>query len=487
MKNNKIINVLFLSAEVTPIAKLGGLGDVAGALPKALSLLGVDIRLCLPFYGLIDRNKYKVKKIIGNIAVPFNNKVEKINLWKTTLPNTNIPIYLIEHRYFSGQKIYQTARSTSKNKYSRGMTDLQRFSFFTRASLQIAKTLNFPPDIVHANDWHIGLAADFIDTLKKHDCFFNNIKTLFTIHNLANQGLASPKIINLTGIDQNLITVKNDLKNHDLVMMVQGILASDLINTVSPTYAKEILTKEYGAGLSRVLALRKKQLFGILNGIDTDFFNPKIDKLIAKRFSQKTLQKKPDNKLTLQKKLGWPLNKKVALVGIVTRFVRQKGLSLITEKFLQSDCQFVFLGSGEKRYEEYLLKLAKKYPKKLNVQIKFDEKLAHEIYAGSDIFLVPSRFEPCGLTQMIAMRYASVPIVRATGGLKDTVNQTTGFTFNKFKPGELNKTLTKALNIFYQQPKIWRRLQLNGMKQDFSWNKSAKEYLKLYKKLLHKK
>lgn len=484
MFNKSKIKILFLSAEVAPLAKVGGLGDVAGALPKALAALGVDIRLCLPLYGFIDKRIYQIKKIKTNIEIPFNNGQQKLNLWQTFLPNTKIPVYLIEHSYFVSKKIYQTKRLINKNKYSRGQTDINRFSFFTRASLEAAKIINFQPDVVHANDWHAGLVADFVATLKETDNFFKKSKTLFTIHNLANQGLASPEIVNVSGIDPDIITIKDDLKNHDLVMMVQGILASDLINTVSPTYAKEILTKEYGAGLEKVLALRKKHLSGILNGIDIDFFNPETDKLIAKNYSIKNLKGKLKNKLALQKKLGLPENEKTALIGIVTRFVKQKGIELIIENFSKLNCQFVFLGTGEKRYEDALIHLTNKYPKKFSVQIKFDEKLAHEIYAGSDIFLVPSRFEPCGLTQMIAMRYGSVPIVRATGGLKDTVKTQVGFTFKKFNSGTLYKMINKSLKIYYKKPSAWRRLQINGMKQNFSWEKSAKEYLKLYRELL---
>jgi starch synthase len=266
--------------------------------------------------------------------------------------------------------------------------------------------------------------------------------------------------------------------------MAEGILNSGLVNTVSPTYSREILTKEYGAGLKKILIKRRQQLYGILNGLDTDFFNPETDKLISQNYSKKTLEKKLDNKLFLQKKLGWPPDKNTALAGLVTRFVWQKGVNLITEKFSKLNCQFIFLGTGERQYEQALLNLAKKYPDKFKVLVKFDEKLAHEIYAGSDIFLVPSRFEPCGLTQLIAMRYASLPIVRTTGGLKDTVNARVGFTFKKFNSAEFYKTLTRALGVYYKKPKIWRQLQANGLKQDFSWKKSAKEYLKLYRKLL---
>jgi len=269
--------------------------------------------------------------------------------------------------------------------------------------------------------------------------------------------------------------------------MAEGILNADLINTVSPTYSREILTEEYGAGLEKILNKRKKQLYGILNGIDTDFFNPAADNLISQKYSIKNLNDKTANKLALQKQLGLPMDKNTALVGLVTRFVQQKGVELITENFSKLNCQFIFLGTGEKKYEDALLVLAKKFPKQFSAQIKFDEKLAHEIYAASDIFLVPSRFEPCGLTQMIAMRYGGVPVARATGGLADTVNNKVGFIFNNFSTSEFYKTLNLALKIYYEKPKTWRQLQMNGLKQDFSWNKSAREYLKLYKKLIETK
>lgn len=470
---NSKIKVLFLSAEVAPLAKVGGLGDVAGALPKALASLGVDIRICLPGYGLIDRVKYPAEKIIKELAVPAENKKEDkteiIDVWLANLPGTKIPVYLIEHGFFSSKNIYAGDRLIIGDKYTRQADDLKRFSFFTRAALEAAKKINFKPDIVHANDWHTALAADFIKTLNRQNDFFSKTKILYTIHNLANQGITGSK-------------------NY----MAEGILKADLINTVSPTYAKEILTKKYGAGLEKILKKRKADLYGILNGIDTDFFNPAADGFIKEKYSLKTLEKKSANKLGLQKRLGLKQDKNTALAGLVTRFVWQKGIELITEKFSGLNCQFVFLGSGEKRYEEYLSGLAKKYPDKFKVLIRFDEKLAHEIYAASDIFLVPSRFEPCGLTQMIAMRYGAVPLVRAIGGLADTVAplikgargiKPTGFTFKKYSGAELYKTLNKALAVFYKNKARWRRLKINGLKQNFSWDEPARQYLKLYKEL----
>lgn len=449
MKNTKL-KILIAAAEVAPIAKVGGLGDVVGALPKALAKLKLDARIIAPFYGAIDRNKYQIKLIKKNIKTG----AALINLWQMYLPDSAVPIYLIEHSFFNGKKIYSTPLAD-------GPTDIEKFVFFSQTILESAKAINFKPSIIHLNDWHTAAVATFLKTDYKTDLFFKQTKTLYTIHNLANQGLSNSK-------------------NY----MAEGILNSDLVNTVSPTYAKEILTKEYGAGLEKILNKRKNDLYGILNGIDADFFNPAADNLIRQKYSLKNLEKKTANKLALQKQLGWPADKNMALIGLISRLVWQKGLDLITEKFSKLNCQFVFLGTGEKRHEEALLNLAKKFPRQFNVQIKFDEKLAHSIYAGVDIFLMPSRFEPCGLGQMIAMRYGAVPLVRATGGLADTVNNKTGFTFKKYSGQELYKTITKALAVFYKNKKLWRRLKINGLQRDFSWNKPAREYLKLYKKLV---
>ncbi|MDD4271279.1 MAG: glycogen/starch synthase [Patescibacteria group bacterium] len=460
MPNKPKIKVLFLSAEVAPLAKVGGLGDVAGSLPKALAGLGIDIRICLPFYGLIDKRKYPAEKIISRLAVTTGDKDKIIDVYKTNLPGTKIPVYLIEHKFFSSSEIYSGPRLILNGKYTRQPDDLKRFAFFSRAALAVAKKLNFKPDVMHLNDWHTAPVAGFIKTLNQQDNFFAKTKTLLTIHNLANQGIN---------------------KNNNY--LADGILNADLINTVSPTYAKEILTKEYGANLEKILKKRKKDLYGILNGIDTGFFNPATDNLISQKYSFKNLEKKTANKLALQKQLGLPLDKNMALVGLISRLVWQKGLNLITENFSQLNCQFVFLGTGQKEYEQQLLSLSKKFPRQFSALIKFDEKLAHQIYAGADIFLMPSRFEPCGLGQIIAMRYGSVPLVRKTGGLADTVNHKVGFAFKKYSGQELYKTIDKALTVFYKNKKFWRRLQLNGLKQDFSWNKPAHEYLKLYKKL----
>ncbi len=480
MKNNNL-KILFLSAEVTPIAKVGGLGDVAGALPKELKTLGIDVRICLPFYGFIDKKILKAKKI-KSILVPIDSKKEKAEIFETVLPNSSVPVYLIKHKFFNPDEIYLTERSQKENNYMRGLTDIVRFSFFSRACIELIKTTGFHPSIIHANDWHTGLIGDILKTLKQKETKLKKIKTIYTIHNLANQGISDPNIVKLSKINSHLKNVRNDLKNGDLNFMVQGVLSSDLVNTVSPTYAKEILTHNYGAGLEKVLILKKKSLYGILNGIDIDFYNPEKDKMIPANFSKFNLNVKEKNKRILEKKLGFTKNN-LPLVAFVSRFVWQKGVDLINENFANLNCRFVFLGTGEKKYERHLKNFEKKFPKKFRTIVRFDEKLAHEIYAGADMFLVPSRFEPCGLTQMISMRYGAVPIVRATGGLKDTVNGKNGFVFKKFDSKDFYKTIESAIKVF-QSKSQWQKLQLNGMKKDFSWKKPARKYLNLYNKLI---
>lgn len=477
MTNN--IKVLMIAAELTPLAKVGGLGDVVGALPKALKKSGVDIRLCLPFYGSIDAKKYAIKKIT-DFFVYVGGRAEPASLWQTFLPSTNILVYLIKNRHFDGAEIYCGLGPMKNSRYIDNADDLERFAFFSHAVLAAMNKINFAPDIIHANDWHTGIISHLLKAPANKN-FFNNTKTVYTIHNLANQGIADKKIFKYLDIDAP--TIKADLKNGDVNFMVQGIIGADAITTVSPTYAKEMLTLEYGAGLQKILRKNKHKLYGILNGIDTDFFNPATDELIFQNFSQKNPDKKNLNKLALQKKLGFTQDDGIPLVGFVSRFVWQKGADLIVDRYKDLNCQFAFLGTGEKKYEDQLKKLAVKFPDRFNVQIKFDEQSAHEIYAGSDMFLVPSRFEPCGLTQMIAMRYGSVPIVRLTGGLADTVNNKVGFTFKTFHISSLYKTIKKAIKTFHNKSEF-KKIQISGMKTDFSWDKPAKEYLSLYKKII---
>jgi len=462
---------------MAPLAKVGGLADVVGSLPPALVKLGYDVRIALPLYGLLDKKKILAKKILADIAIKSAGEEIKINLWQAKV--SGIIVYLIDcPKYFRGKEIY----SGSKKIYS-GDKDSERFLFFSLAILHVLPALKFKPDIIHCHDFHTALIPNLLQTAKNP--YFKNTKTLYTIHNLNHQGKSAIEVLSTGNLNKDsLKSLSRDAQDGDINFMVQGIESSDLVNTVSPTYAKEITTSIYGAGLEKVIRANKDKISGILNGIDIDFFDPAKDKFIKQNYTLKTLDKKADNKLALQKQLGLKQDKNMPLAGLISRLVWQKGLELFTEEVAKLPCQFVFLGTGEKKYENQLKKLAKKYPDKISAQITFDIKLAQQIYAASDIFLMPSRFEPCGLGQMIAMRYGTIPLVRATGGLADTVNKKIGFSFSDFSPEAFLKTLKDALDLYYKKPRKWKKMQKRGLKKDFSWNKSAKEYLKLYRQLL---
>ena len=467
------IKILMLAAEASPLVKVGGLGDVVGALPAALGALGVDTRIMLPFYGLVSPRKQKISKVFS-FEVAEGGRKEKASLWRTVLPGSRTTVYLVKHPYFRGKEIYAGGRLAKGKKYTRGQDDIRRFAFFDKAAVAALEKLDFKPDILHFHDWHTALVPDY---LKRSGI---RIKTVFTIHNLANQGLMDGRFFKR----ENLAVLSGFPPQISQDFMARGVLNSDFITTVSPTYAREILTPEQGVGLEGVLAARRKDLRGILNGLDTDFFDPANDPFLKKKFSAPDLGSKRDNKLELQRRFGLPRDARVAVVSLVSRLVWQKGLELITDDFADLDCQFIFLGAGEKEYENRLKKLAKKYPDKVAARFGFDEGLAHKIYAGSDIFLMPSRFEPCGLGQMIAMRYGTVPVVRSTGGLADTVDRKTGFAFKEFRAKALYHALATAIDSFYHRPRLWKGLRAAGMRKDFSWTESAKIYLKLYQKLI---
>lgn len=460
------------AAEVAPFAKVGGLADVAGSLPFAIKKLDCDIRVIMPLYGLIDKKKYKLKKIYSNIEILTDKKIVKINIWFSLYKG--IKIYFIDYKkYFGQKKVYFGNNS-------------ERFLFFSLSCLHILPIIKFKPNIIHCHDFHTALIPNLLKEASKYGGYMKDIRTLYTIHNLNYQGKSEIEILSTGNLTKNsLESLAKDAQDGDVNFMAQGIINSDLVNTVSPTYSKEIASSIYGAGLEKIIKQNSQKISGILNGIDVNFFNPAVDKNIKHKYSIKTINNKNKNKLFLQKLLSLPINKNIAVIGFISRLAWQKGIELITEDIIKnSNCQFIFLGTGQKKYESCLKKLARKYPDKVSAQIKFDIKLAQMIYAGSDIFLMPSRFEPCGLGQMISMRYGAVPIVRATGGLKDTVDKKVGFSFREFSAKELFLALNRALKIYYDQPKKWRSLQKNCMKRDFSWNKSAKEYLRLYKKLL---
>ena len=484
----KKIKVLFASAEVAPFAKTGGLGDVVGSLPGPLKKLGADVRIVMPKYGFIDSRKNKLKKIKSDIGIKSNLKIEKINLWEGFLPGLKVPVYFIENkRYFSENKVYFSTAF-----------DSERFLFFSLAALQILPEINFKPDVIHCHDYHSAMIPDLIKANRGLNKNLENVRTVYTIHNFLYQGQSNPKILSTGNLSKNsLDLLKKDSKDGDINFVVQGVLGADAVTTVSETYAKEITTKEFGAGLEKIIRKRKKDLTGILNGIDVDFFNPGKDKNIYKNYDFKAFKIKKENKAYLQKKLGLPGKPDVPMIGLVSRLTWQKGVDFISDDFGKLDCQYVFLGTGEGRYEQQLKNFAKKFPDKVSANMMFDVKLANQIYASADMFLMPSRYEPCGLGQMIAMCYGTVPVVRETGGLKDTVERLSekdakagragkakGFSFKNTSSEALFRELKRAVNIYYKNKKVWEELQSNGMREDFSWNNSAKKYLELYRKII---
>lgn len=471
MKNK--LKILMASAEIAPFAKVGGLADVVGSLPSALKKAKCDVRVIMPLYGVIDRKKFGLKKIVSNLEIFSGNKIEKINIWESRFPGTSIIIYFIDHKkYFGKNKVYFGNNS-------------ERFLFFSLAVVHSISSIKFKPNVIHCHDFHTALITNIIKVSQKYNGYMKDIKTVYTIHNLNYQGKSETELLTTGNLTKNsLKSLTRDAQNGDINFMVQGIINADAVNTVSETYSKEIATESYGAGLENIIKLNKNKIVGILNGIDVDFFNPKTDKFIKKKYSVSSINDKLENKLYLQKMLGLPQDKNILLVGFVSRLAWQKGIELINKNLIaNSNCQFVFLGTGQKEYEKYFKKLEKEYPNKVSANIMFDIKIAQQIYAASDVFLMPSRFEPCGLGQMIAMRYGTVTIARSTGGLNDTIDNKVGFKFKKFNAIEFENVFNKALDLYYNKPKDWNKLVSNCMKKDFSWNKSGKKYLKLYNSL----
>ncbi len=457
------MKVLFCASEVVPFAKTGGLADVAGSLPPYLKKLQIDLRIAMPKYSCI--------KVKG----------QKSRLGR------NIPVYFIKNdQYFNRPYLY----GTEKGDYP---DNLDRFSFFCRSVLELLKKENFKPDIIHCHDWQTALIPVYLKTIYKDDPFYNSIKTVFTIHNMAYQGVFPKEEYPKIGIGWEYFNIEG-LEFYDKVNLMKGaLLFSDFITTVSPTYSKEIQTPEFGCKLEGVLSKRKDSLAGILNGIDYDEWNPKTDKELFRKYSVALAADKVYNKVGLQKECGLPVKPDVPLLGVVGRLAHQKGFDILAEKIDQivsMDLQFVLLGTGDEVYHRIMQDIAKKHPKNTSINIKFDNVLAKKIYAGSDMFLMPSRYEPCGLGQLISLRYGTIPIVRSTGGLADTITEFNpqtkdgnGFIFEEYSAEELFSTIKRALDI-YKDRKLWLSLVKSAMGHDFSWGNSAKEYVKLYKKLI---
>ena len=487
------LNVLFLSSEVDPFAKTGGLADVSSALPQAIKELGHEIRIMMPRYRFISERKYKLHDIIRlkEIPVLVGKQTELGNVKSSFITNLKekVQVYFLDNaNYFGRDGIYQSPVGHKEYK-----DNDERFIFFCRGVLETLKRLGWQPDIIHCNDWQTGLVPAYLKSLYSNDPFLKPIKTVFTIHNMAYQGAFAADSFAKSGLPKSFFNIDGVEAYGKFNFLKTGLHFSDSITTVSQKYAEEISgSDEYGAGLSGLLSKRKKDLHGILNGIDYHVWNPATDDLIYRKYDVKSLDAKPDNKRALAERFKLPFKETTPIIGAISRLVEQKGFDLvleIIEELMKMEFQLVLLGDGEKSIERAFENLQKKYPEQIGVFLGFDPELSHLIEAGSDLFIMPSKYEPCGLNQMYSMRYGTIPVVRATGGLDDTVEdhsgngKGTGFKFEKFDSKELLKALQRALKV-YQQPEEWKKLMRNGMAKDFSWEHSARQYVNLYKELL---
>ncbi|MEN3037933.1 MAG: glycogen synthase GlgA [Candidatus Kryptonium sp.] len=485
------LNILFLSSEIVPFAKTGGLADVSFALPQAIKELGHEIRAMMPKYGFISERKFGIHEIVRlrDMDIPVGDKLQKGNAKASFIvgQKVKVQVYFLENEfYYNRDGLY--VDSKTKKDYP---DNDERFIFFCKGVIETLKKLGWRPHVIHCNDWQTALVPVYLKTIYKDDPFFKGIKTVLTIHNIGYQGVFPKESFYKSGLPDAILSQIEH--NGNFNFLKAGILYADVITTVSPTYAKEIISKdEFGAGLSEVLKKRKKDIYGILNGVDYSVWSPENDKYIPVPYSIQTIETKYENKKALLKHFGLEYDEEIPVVAQISRLVDQKGFDLIEEiidEMMKLNIQYIVLGTGEPRYEEMLEKAKKKYPKKVGVHIGFSEELAHLIEAGADIFLMPSKYEPCGLNQMYSLRYGTIPIVRKTGGLADTVEEFniktgrgTGFLFEKYSGQDLLKALKKALSV-YKNRKVWLKLMKNAMAKDFSWTMSAKKYVELYQKL----
>ncbi len=474
---SKSLKILFLSAEVAPFAKTGGLGDVGGSLPKALHKMGHDVRVVMPAYQAIEESlqngRFNLTPLPGHLTIPLGIGPLPAGVFEGRLPDSDVPIYFIaEQNLFKRPNVYG---------YS---DDSYRFSFFSRAALDLTLALNWKPDLVHAHDWHTAPALTWLATAGNHHPHFRAMPTVFTIHNLAHQGLSPWKIFEYLGLQTHSLSEES---YGQVNFMARGIYHATMVNTVSPTYAREIMTPDGGARLDGLLHHRAFDVHGILNGIDYDEWNPATDKRLAGHFDLEDMDGRLTNKRALQKRAGLPIRDDVPILAIISRLDFQKGLDItgdVVHRLLNGqagEAQFIVLGTGAAEYENMFARLANYHANKMTAFLEYDAALAPLIYAGSDMFLMPSRFEPCGLGQLISMRYGSVPVVRATGGLADTVRDGyTGFQFHDYSAGAFWYAVERAMFTYNTNQADWKQIQENGMSADFSWERSAGGYQQLY-------
>jgi len=471
------MKVLFASSEAYPFAMSGGLADVAGALPKALRKRFIGCRVIMPLYGSISEELRQKMTFICSITVPVSWRRQYCGIFEAHIDG--VIYYLIDNQYYF-------KRDGLYGHYD----DAERFAFFSRAVLEVIPHIGFTPDIIHCNDWQTALIPVYLDSFYKFDPLYQNIKTVFTIHNIQYQGKYGHELVNdVLGLPEERASI---LEYDDCINFMKGaIQCADKITTVSPTYSKEILDPYYSHGLHNILKEFTYKLTGIVNGIDCDVYNPETDNLIYANFSARDKRNKAVNKKMLQSELGLAQRDNIPTIGIVTRLVKHKGIDLVKcvfEDLLKADLQFAILGSGEWEFETFFNEMAQKYPEKVGLKLGFNPMLAHKIYAGADIFLMPSQSEPCGLAQMVALRYGTIPIVRETGGLNDTITDSgdglgNGFTFKSYNAHDMANTVYRALEG-YKDKEGWSTLVDRAMNCDNSWKISANAYIGLYKEIV---
>ena len=479
------MKVLFASAEVAPFSKAGGLSDVVGSLPKYLEK-DAEIAIFTPLHGCIDKNKFGIKELENSeMWIDFGGHPQKFKLFMTKLPETNINVFFVQSDW------YFTCFKEVYPKWLDTRYEHERYVAFSLATLEYAKQLNFRADVIHSNDWHTAMIPLYIKANYKFDEFWSKTKNVFEIHNLAYQGVWFEDILDFANMRKDIVYNEWGCEHYGHVNWMKGAINySDKVIAVSPKYAQEILTGEYGEGMDYTLRGCTDKLVGILNGIDYSVFNPKTDKNIVKNFDVKSVKNKEENKKKVCEYLGLKYNPERPLIALISRLVPQKGIDLIRQvenELKNMNADFVFLGSGDSSYENLLIWLSNN-TSNIRAYIGYKADLANQIYAGSDFFLMPSKFEPCGLSQLIAMRYGSLPIVRATGGLDNTVvgyplDNSTGFKFWGYDGWQMKEAIDCAIGV-YKDKYTFNAMRKSAMESDFSWRKSSQEYLKLYKSLL---
>jgi len=484
MDTNKELKVMFASSEITPFAKTGGLADVVSSLPKALSNLGnVDARMVIPKYGFIYDSAYNLKELPDTLkfsirGFPYEVRVKYLDI-------DSCKVYFLEHHDI-----------LTRNDIYGYDDDGYRFGFFARAVIELAKFLDFKSDIFHCHDWHVGLIPVYMKTIYRDDPFFKDTATVFTIHNLAYQGRFPKELLPYLDIGWEEFKAEKMEFWGGLNFIKAGVMYSDVVNTVSRKYSQEIQTPEFGEALDSSLRFRSDDLYGIVNGIDYDVWNPATDEAIPVKYDLSSLDGKTTNKLALQRELGLPQDAQIPIIGFVSRLTYQKSPDIISDsahEIISKGAQLALLGTGEEHYKYLFRKLAEDYPNNVGTITSFNDPLARLIYAGSDMFLMPSRFEPCGLSQLISMRYGTLPIARRTGGLADTVyeydpttGKGTGFLFDDMSSGALIWAVGRAIDVYRNDKQVWRKMIENAMESDFSWGNSAREYVNLYRKAIEK-